>query len=55
MKRGQVIGYVGSTGNASADAPHLHFAIFLLTAEKRWWDGTALDPYPVLRWSIEGS
>jgi peptidoglycan LD-endopeptidase LytH len=55
VTRGQTIGYVGSTGNAKADAPHLHFAIFLLTPERRWWDGTALDPYPVLRWSIEGS
>jgi murein DD-endopeptidase MepM/ murein hydrolase activator NlpD len=55
VTRGQTIGYVGSTGNAKADAPHLHFAIFLLTPEKRWWDGTALDPYTVLRWSIEGS
>jgi murein DD-endopeptidase MepM/ murein hydrolase activator NlpD len=54
VTRGQTIGYVGSTGNAKADAPHLHFAIFLLTPEKRWWDGTALDPYPVLRWNIDG-
>ena len=54
MTRGQTIGYVGSTGNAKADAPHLHFAIFLLTPEKRWWDGAALDPYPVLRWNIDG-
>ena len=54
VTRGQTIGYVGSTGNAKADAPHLHFAIFLLTPEKRWWDGTALDPYPVFRWNIDG-
>lgn len=54
VTRGQTIGYVGSTGNAKADAPHLHFAIFLLTPEKRWWDGAALDPYPVLRWNIDG-
>jgi peptidoglycan LD-endopeptidase LytH len=53
ITRGQTIGYVGSTGNAKADAPHLHFAIFLLTPEKRWWDGTALDPYPVLRRNID--
>lgn len=48
LRRGDVIGYVGSTGNASPDAPHLHFAIFLLGPEKRWWEGTAIDPYPLL-------
>ena len=49
VKRGQIIGYVGTTGNAPRDTPHLHFAIFKLTDEKRWWQGTALDPYSVLR------
>ncbi len=48
LKRGELIGYVGSTGNASEDAPHLHFAIFALGPAKRWWQGTALDPYPLL-------
>ena len=48
LKRGDVIAYVGSTGNASADAPHLHFAIFVLGPEKQWWKGTAIDPYPLL-------
>jgi murein DD-endopeptidase MepM/ murein hydrolase activator NlpD len=49
LQRGDVIGYVGSTGNASEDAPHLHFAIFVLGPEKRWWQGTAIDPYPLLK------
>ena len=49
LRRGDVIGYVGSTGNASEDAPHLHFAIFVLGPEKRWWQGTAIDPYPLLK------
>lgn len=49
LKRGDVIGYVGSTGNASEDAPHLHFAIFVLGPGKRWWQGTAIDPYPLLK------
>lgn len=49
LRRGQVIGYVGSTGNADPAAPHLHFAIFVLGPEKRWWQGTAIDPYPVFR------
>jgi murein DD-endopeptidase MepM/ murein hydrolase activator NlpD len=48
VSRGEVIGYVGSTGNASAEAPHLHFSIFVLGPEKRWWKGTAINPYPVL-------
>jgi len=45
---GTVIGYVGTTGNAPPDAPHLHFAIELLTPEKRWWKGTPINPYPLL-------
>lgn len=49
VRRGQVIGYVGSTGNANPAAPHLHFAIFVLGPEKRWWQGTPIDPYPVFR------
>ncbi len=48
VRRGEVIGYVGSTGNASPDGPHLHFAIFLLGPEKRWWQGTAINPFALL-------
>ena len=47
VEAGDVIGYVGSTGNASPDAPHLHFAIFRLTPEQ-WWKGEAINPYPIL-------
>jgi murein DD-endopeptidase MepM/ murein hydrolase activator NlpD len=48
VKRGQVIGYVGSTGNATPGAPHLHFTIFRLGPDKRWWKGVALNPFPFL-------
>jgi peptidoglycan LD-endopeptidase LytH len=49
LRKGQLIGYVGSSGNASADAPHLHFAIYKLGPEKQWWRGTPLNPYAVWR------
>lgn len=48
LKRGELVGYVGSTGNANPDAPHLHFAIFELGPEKRWWEGKPINPYPLL-------
>lgn len=48
LKRGELIGYVGSTGNADPSAPHLHFAIFALGPDKKWWQGTAVNPYSLL-------
>ena len=48
VKRGDVIGYVGSTGNAAPNAPHLHFTIFRLGPLRQWWKGEAVDPYPYL-------
>ena len=45
VRRGQVIGYVGSTGNARADAPHLHFTVYALGPSKEWWKGVAINPY----------
>jgi len=47
LHRGAVIGFVGTTGNAPPQVPHLHFAILRLGPDKRWWEGTAVDPYPV--------
>ncbi len=48
LSRGDLVGYVGSTGNASPQAPHLHFAVFRLGPQRRWWEGTPVDPYPLL-------
>jgi murein DD-endopeptidase MepM/ murein hydrolase activator NlpD len=49
VRKGEVLGYVGVTGNAPKQTPHLHFAIFRLTEAKHWWEGTAIDPYDVLK------
>lgn len=48
IKRGDLIGYVGVTGNSDPKAPHLHFAVFELTPEKQWWKGTPVNPYPMM-------
>lgn len=44
----QVIGTVGSSGNANPTAPHLHFAVLLTTPEAGWWQGEPINPYPLL-------
>jgi murein DD-endopeptidase MepM/ murein hydrolase activator NlpD len=49
VRRGDVIGYVGTTGNAPKNTPHLHFAIEKLGPDRRWWEGTPLDPFLVWR------
>jgi murein DD-endopeptidase MepM/ murein hydrolase activator NlpD len=48
LHRGEILGYVGTTGNAPKDTPHLHFALIRLDADKRWWKGTYVNPYPLL-------
>lgn len=48
LKRGQTIGYVGTTGNAPPGTPHLHFAILRGEPSRAWWRGTAVNPYPLL-------
>ena len=48
VRREAVLGYVGATGNASPDAPHLHFALFRLGPEKQWWKGEPINPFAYL-------
>jgi len=47
LKRGDPVGFVGSTGNANPATPHLHFAVFELGPEKQWWKGRAIRPLPL--------
>jgi len=49
LRKGQTLGYVGTTGDAEASAPHLHFAVFRLGPDRAWWKGKAIDPLPLLR------
>ncbi len=48
VARGAPIGFVGHTGNASADGPHLHFAINSMQPGEKWYNGTPINPYPLL-------
>lgn len=48
VKQGDVIGFVGTTGNAPKSAPHLHFSIETLPANGEWWKGEPVNPYPIL-------
>ncbi len=49
VRQGEVIGYVGDTGNAGAGNFHLHFSIAVVADPKRYWEGTNINPYPLLR------
>jgi murein DD-endopeptidase MepM/ murein hydrolase activator NlpD len=48
VRRGQPIGRVGHTGNAAGAGPHLHFAINRMQPGERWWQGSPINPYPLL-------
>ena len=48
LLRGAPVGFVGTSGNANPAGPHLHFAINRMEPGERWWQGTAINPYPLL-------
>lgn len=45
VAKGSVIGYVGTTGNAPPDTPHLHFQVMKRAVGRAWWDGPAINPF----------
>lgn len=49
VRQGDVIAYVGDTGNAGAGNYHLHFSITIVSDPKRYWEGANINPYPLLR------
>ena len=49
VRQGEVIAYVGDTGNAGAGNYHLHFSIAQVSDPKRYWEGTNINPYPLLQ------
>jgi len=55
VRKGDVLGAVGTTGNAPKNTPHLHFGISKMDPDKQWWGGTALDPFLVWRDPSDGN
>lgn len=48
VRRGQLIGTVGTSGNAPKGAPHLHFQLLRMAAGRQWWNGEPINPIPYL-------
>jgi peptidoglycan LD-endopeptidase LytH len=49
LTRGDTVGFVGTTGNAPKDVPHLHFQVMRMPPDKKYWIGEPINPYPLLR------
>lgn len=54
IRKGDTIGYVGTTGNAPKNVPHLHFQIMLWPSDGKWWSGEPVNPYSALRGAASG-
>jgi peptidoglycan LD-endopeptidase LytH len=52
LMRGDTLGYVGTTGNAPKNLPHLHFQVMRMPADKKFWAGPPINPYPLLRATV---
>jgi murein DD-endopeptidase MepM/ murein hydrolase activator NlpD len=47
IARGDTLGFVGTTGNAPPDTPHLHFQLMRMPADGKYWDGEPINPFPL--------
>jgi peptidoglycan LD-endopeptidase LytH len=47
IARGDTLGFVGTTGNAPKDTPHLHFQVMRMPSDGKYWDGDPINPYPL--------
>ena len=54
LLRGDTLGFVGTTGNAPKNLPHLHFQVMHMPADHKFWVGSPINPYPLLRQSASG-
>jgi murein DD-endopeptidase MepM/ murein hydrolase activator NlpD len=48
VARGDTLGFVGTTGNAPKDTPHLHFQVMRMPSDGKYWDGEPITPYPLI-------
>ena len=48
IKQGEVLGFVGTTGNAPKNTPHLHFQVMLYRGRGQYWGGEPINPHPYL-------
>jgi murein DD-endopeptidase MepM/ murein hydrolase activator NlpD len=48
VARGDTLGFVGTTGNAPQDMPHLHFQVMRMPLDGKYWDGDPINPYPII-------
>jgi peptidoglycan LD-endopeptidase LytH len=50
LAKGDTIGFVGTTGNAPENVPHLHFQVMRMPSDRlQYWNGEPINPFPLLR------
>ena len=55
VARGDTLGFVGTTGNAPKDTPHLHFQVMRMPSDGKYWDGEPINPFPLILLSHEAA